>query len=74
MRNWSSICPKMSFDSVPAAVQTGTDFAARCITISDERAESIKTGSEKGRHTGPARTDFMRRDTVYPEGRECAGQ
>jgi ABC-type amino acid transport substrate-binding protein len=49
LRNWSSICPKMSFDSVPAAVQTGkSDFAARCITISDERAESIKTGSEKG--------------------------
>ena len=49
MRNWSSICSKMSFDSVPAAVQTGkSDFAARCITISDERAESIKTGSEKG--------------------------
>ena len=49
MRNWSSSCPKMSFDSVPAAVQTGkSDFAARCITISDEQAESIKTGSEKG--------------------------
>ena len=49
LRNWSSICLKMSSDSVPAAVQTGkSDFAARCITISDERAESIKTGSEKG--------------------------
>ena len=49
MRNWSSICLKMSSDSVPAAVQTGKcDFAARCITISDEREESIKTGSEKG--------------------------
>ena len=33
---------QMSFDSILAAVQTGKcDFAASCITITDERAESV---------------------------------
>lgn len=58
MRNWSSICPKMSFDSIPAAVQTGkSDFAAGCITITDEQEESINR-FRKGMTYGPREDGF----------------
>lgn len=63
MKNWSSICPKMSFDSIPAAVQTGkSDFAAGCITITDEQEESINR-FRKGMTYGP-REDRFHGDAV----------
>lgn len=74
MRNWSSICPKMSSDSVPAAVQTGkSDFAAGCITITDEREESINRFRKRNDIWIPQRQISWGMQCPS-EGRECAGQ